>query len=171
MSDFFAKKSTMRFLKCLLVVLMILTLAFTFYQSSKSKEESQETSEKVEQIIEPILPSDTPVGEYVQNNIRKIAHFVEFFALGAEVAIYVVLFYSKIKYAALSMLFAPIVALLDETVQIFSDRGPAISDVWIDVLGYFVANVLVYLIAFLVKKLQLMMRTSRASQASLEGEV
>ena len=75
------------------------------------------------------------------------------------------------REAALSMLFAPIVALLDETVQIFSDRGPAISDVWIDVLGYFVANILVYLIAFLVKKLQLMMRTSRASQASLEGEV
>ena len=171
MSDFFAKKSTMRFLKYLLVALMIGTLAFTFFQSSKNKEESQETSENFVQIIEPILPSDTPVGEYVQTNIRKIAHFVEFFAFGAEVAAYVVLFHSKIKYAALSLLFAPIVALFDETIQIFSDRGPAISDVWIDVLGYFSASLLIYLIVFLIRKLQLRLHVSRASRESLEGKV
>ena len=158
MSNLVSRFDIMRCLRFILIALIITTLLFTFYQSFKNKQESQETSDKVGQIIEPILPSDTPVGGYVQENIRKIAHFVEFFALGAEVALYVVLFHSKIKYAATSMLFAPIVALIDETIQIFSDRGPAISDVWIDVLGYFSSALLVYLIGFLI------LRSKRASR-------
>ena len=167
MSRVFEKNNVMRFWKYFLIALMIATLSFTFFQSSKSKQESKETSEKVEQIIEPILPSDTPVGEYVQNNIRKIAHFVEFFALGAEIAIYVFLFLPKIKFAFLSLIIAPIVALFDETIQIFSDRGPEISDVWIDVLGYFSASIFVYLFAFAILYLK---RRIYAKRASLEGE-
>ena len=152
-----------RFFKFFLILLMILTLAFTFYQSFKNQEESQQTSDKVEQIIEPIIPSDTPVGGYVHNNIRKIAHFVEFFALGTEVGLYVMFFHRKFKFMGLSLLFAPIVALIDETIQIFSDRGPAISDVWIDVLGYFVAALAIYMIGFLTIKIRGAVVHTRAS--------
>ena len=138
------KNKTMKILRLALIILMILTVSFTFYQSSKSKQKSKETSDKVGQIIEPILPSDTPIGGYVQDNIRKIAHFVEFFALGAEVAIYVLLFMPKLKWMLHSVAIAPVVAMLDETIQIFSDRGSAVLDVWIDVLGYCAAAILIY---------------------------
>lgn len=146
------KGKLMRYVRIFLIVLIVATLAFTFFQSSKSKEESQETSDNVGQMIEPIISSDTPIGDYVHTNLRKIAHFVEFFMLGAEVALYIVLFCAKIKYAAFSLLVAPIVALFDETIQIFSDRGPSISDVWLDVLGFFSAALIVYAVGFLIIK-------------------
>jgi VanZ family protein len=41
------------------------------------------------------------------------------------------------------------VAFIDETIQIFSGRGPAILDVWIDTLGFITLSFAVYLVFFL----------------------
>ena len=45
---------------------------------------------------------------------------------------------------AASVVFSVIAALLDETIQIFSSRGPSIIDVWIDSFGYLAFSALVY---------------------------
>lgn len=149
----FVSESKIRtFLRCFLIILIIATLSFTFFQSSKNKEDSNETSENFGEIIEPIIPSDTPVGDYVHSNIRKIAHFIEFLALGTEIALYIVVFHAKLKIAAFSLLAAPVLALIDETIQIFSDRGPSIADVWLDVSGYFAGALLTYAVGFLILK-------------------
>ena len=137
-----------------LIVLIVCTLSFTFYQSMLPPEESSEVSNNVSDAIEPIIPSDTPTGAYVHTNLRKIAHFIEFAALGTEVALFVVLFLpsweahfgKKLKFARHSYAVAPITALLDETIQIFTDRGPAITDVWLDTAGFVSFASLVYLI-------------------------
>ena len=140
--------------RILLIVAIICTLSFTFYQSMLPPEESNEVSNSVSDAIEPIIPSDTPTGSYVHTNLRKIAHFIEFAALGAEVALFVILFLptwgaspcKKLKFALHSYAIAPITALIDETIQIFTDRGPAITDVWIDTAGFVTLATLSYLI-------------------------
>ncbi len=137
-----------------LTVLIICTLCFTFYQSLLPPEQSTEVSDSVSDAIEPIIPSDTPSGSYIHTNLRKIAHFIEFAALGLEVALFVILFLpawgstlrSKAKLILHSYLVAPLTALLDETIQVFTGRGPAITDVWIDTAGFVTLATLAYLV-------------------------
>lgn len=83
--------------------------------------------------------------------LRKAAHFSEYAALG----VITLLFYGTLtadrakKYlsAALTGISVP---LVDETIQIFSGRGPALSDVWIDISGFIFGTVLISLILFIL---------------------
>ena len=141
-----------------LIVLIVCTLSFTFTQSALSKEASTAVSEAVKDVIEVFLPSDTDAGEFVQENVRELAHFIEFAALGLFVSLYVALYMpamglslcEKRYYVIASYVFAPIVALLDETIQIFSHRAPDILDVWLDTAGYASLATLSYLGFFTV---------------------
>ena len=137
-------------LRLLVILLIISTLAFIFTQSMLPPEKSSEQSSAVGEIIEVIIPPETPVGGYVQTNIRKIAHFVEFAALGAEVAVFVILFLKKRNFVFLSFGFGILIALLDETIQIFSKRGPEITDVWLDFFGFASFAVIVYTVSALI---------------------
>ena len=123
-------------LRITLIAVIITTLAFIFVQSLLPPETSQAESDAVGEIIEEIIPPETPPGDYVQKNIRSIAHFFEFAVLGFEVALYVMLFERRALWIVLGFLASPTVALLDETLQKISDRAPEISDVWTDVAGY-----------------------------------
>lgn len=156
------KTEYVKILKAALICLIIGTLAFIFSQSTLPPEVSKAESDAVGEIIEEIIPPETPPGEYVQKNLRKIGHFVEFLILGTEVAVFVIFFARKIRYGILSVIFSPLVALCDETIQIFSDRGPSITDVWIDTAGFASASAIAYLIylavIFTKKKLALRKR-------------
>ncbi len=137
MTEIFAKIKNAPMGALILAVAMVLTVASFFVQSALPPEASSAESDAVSDAIEPIIPSDTPVGEFVHPNIRKIGHFAEFGLLGLEAAL-LVFFYSKRKAigALRSFVCAQFIALADETVQIFSGRGPEISDVWIDIFGF-----------------------------------
>jgi VanZ family protein len=136
-------------IRILLISLIVCTLAFIFGQSMLSVEESTENSDAVGGFIAEILPPDTPVGSYVQNNIRKIAHFTEFFILGCEMSVYILLFHRR-KLPIISAYFIALTtALIDETIQIFSGRGPEISDVWIDFFGFASSHTLIISVCFL----------------------
>lgn len=140
-------------LKAALLLLIVMTVAFAFIQSSLPPEVSSSESGAVGDIVGEIIPPETPVGNYVQINLRKIAHFIEFALLGAEVAVYILAFERRARYAALSYPFAVITAFLDESIQMFSNRGPAISDVWIDFSGFLSASIIVYAAFFLSRAL------------------
>ena len=140
-------------IRILLIVLIILTVAFIFIQSAKSPERSAEDSDRVGEMVEEIIPPDTPPGEFIQINLRKIAHFVEFSVLGLEVALYVWLFARKRSFILASYPIALFIALIDETVQIFSGRGSSLSDVWLDFSGFLTTATLFYGIALLVARL------------------
>ena len=150
------KSRVLLVVRIVLIVCYICTLLFTFYQSSLPKEESKAESDAVLEWLEPIIPSDTPVGEYVHTNIRQIAHFTEFFFQGLFVSVYLVIFVpsvsleikAKLKYILFTYILSPIVPLLDETIQIFTHRGPEISDVWVDTFGFVSALSLVYILYF-----------------------
>lgn len=133
-----------------LILLVLATIAHAFYQSSLPPEKSTQQSDKVGEIIEEIVPPETKPGEYIQQNIRKLAHFTEFFFLGLWAALYAVFFARKAVSFVNLCFFGMAIALLDETVQIFSQRGPSVKDVWIDLFGYAAALLLVLFVLLIV---------------------
>lgn len=141
----------------ILILLIAATLAHAFYQSSLPTQESVQESNKVGEIIEEIIPPDTKPGEYIQKNLRKLAHFAEFFMLGLWTSLFVVLFLRKWGAFTALLPFGMISALLDETVQIFSKRGASVSDIWIDVLGFTTAALavmLVFTVVILIRRVR-----------------
>lgn len=151
------KKS--KILRFSLIFLVLATLIFIFVQSMLPPAQSAEESNKVGEIVGEIIPPETPVGNYVQINIRKIAHFVEFAILGAEVAFYVMIFERKLTRGLVVYPAAMILAFFDESIQMFSGRGPAILDVWIDFSGFCASSLLIFgcssLILFIMNRAKL----------------
>ncbi len=144
-------EKTQKAVKIILAVLIILTLSFIFSNSIKSKEESGAQSNAVKDILAEILPEDSPISLFLINNTRKVAHFVEFGVLSAELTLYALLFFNKKILCTLrALLLCFFTAFLDETVQVFSERGPSIPDVWIDMFGAFTFAAGIALIYFLV---------------------
>ena len=135
----------------LLILLTITTALHAFYQSSLPPKESAEVSDKVGEIVGEVIPPETKPGAFIQINLRKIAHFVEFATLGFLSSLYVVFLGIEKRKVALSLLFSPLIALLDETLQIFSGRGSSVKDVWIDTLGFFAASLIFYTVYALTK--------------------
>lgn len=140
----------------LLIALIVATLAFIFTRSTKPPEKSMEESNEFAEFVEEIIPPDTDAGEYVQKNIRKLAHFTEFMILGFLVSLYACIYTRHIISKILSLGFGLIFAACDETIQIFSGRGPSVTDVFIDFAGFATSTVIIctvwYLILFFKKK-------------------
>ena len=90
--------------------------------------------------------------------LRKLGHFTEFFVLGFLVWHNINLnmktrHMDKRYRFLLSVGCCAVVAFFDETIQIFSGRGPSIVDVWIDIGGAFCATVLYnFVMRFILKK-------------------
>ena len=100
---------------------------------------------------------------FVDKHLRKLAHFAEYALLGAEV--FLLIYFElhregKMRYAppltpkplAATLIFSALIAFADETIQLISDRGPAISDMWIDIFGYTAATLVFYVIFIFVGK-------------------
>ena len=80
--------------------------------------------------------------------VRKIAHAVEFCILG--VLITTVLYVKLRKALSLTLLSGLSVALIDETIQLFSSgRSAMIQDIWLDFAGF----ILGFLIVFVIHRL------------------
>ena len=58
--------------------------------------------------------------------------------------------WKRISFILLTILIAFFVGFTDESIQMFSGRGPAIFDVWIDFAGFATASVIFYTVASLV---------------------
>lgn len=131
-----------------LIVAIALTLVFIFSNSAKNQTDSSEQSDSFKEKVEKIIPADTPLGSAILDNIRKIAHFTEYGLLGIELSLLILVLSEErkniYKAAPISLCAAFFTAFFDETVQIFSKRGPAIGDVWIDVGGFFTYALLTY---------------------------
>ncbi len=140
-----------RILLFILISLCLCSVVFIFYNSLLPPSESSEQSDAVGGFIESILPEGAPITEFLVENVRVAAHFAEFFALGSFVALILVFFSCRPIILAVPSVAAGIfVGLLDETVQIFSGRGPEIFDVWVDAFGYFTATAVVISVYFVI---------------------
>ncbi len=114
-------------MKRLLMLFAFLSIAFILLHSvvpeNKSANESLWVSEV---ILKPVLNA---FGKSVDNSIvRKAAHVLEFLFL---TIIFFFLLNNPIRvfYASFT------IAFLDESLQILTKRGAAITDIWIDIVG------------------------------------
>lgn len=119
----------------LLALLLIATLCFIWGNSLVPREDSAELSGGVLSVFAPLLerlgldPTD-------DRPVRKLAHLCEYGALGMELAALFFLHRRRsLQQGANAAFCAFLVAVTDETIQIFSGRGSLVSDVWIDFSG------------------------------------
>ncbi len=147
-------------LACLFVFAWIFSNSLqTGEQSSKTSHTVTDTVQNVASVIAPSSPIATATGEdydKLHNDIRSIAHFLEFALLGA---LLIFCYYSYTKNAA--YLIAPLgliflTPIVDEYLQTFvGGRGAELKDVLIDTSGGFAGAAfaaIVLVIGFLIVK-------------------
>ena len=119
-----------------LAILLILLVLFIWGNSCLPKRVSSQESGWVTELLRPIFEALFGEEAVTEHFVRKLAHFTEYAALGFVSAFLMLCLPIRaawrVTYSAMGNL---IVALLDETIQIFSGRGPMIQDVWLDFSG------------------------------------
>lgn len=116
----------------ILTIFLILTLCFIWGQSLVPRAASQQESETVTGFLAPLFEFLFRIGNISDHFVRKLAHIAEFAVLGLEFSLYFKTGEHRIRTV---MGHCFLTAFLDETIQVFSGRGPFISDVWIDIAG------------------------------------
>ena len=135
--------------------LLVLTVAFILGNSLKTAVESSTQSGKVQAFLQEtanaIFPNNPPT--VTSNFVRKAAHFCEFSLLGF-IAFFTYLSYTdNKKFLFTVLLFGLLIAILDETVQLFvSGRAGQVTDVLLDFSGHFVGSVFAVAIYIVVLK-------------------
>lgn len=132
----------------LVVALLLLTLAFIFSNSLLPVAESQKKSLGVTEIIKPVLEFFVGEGAVTDHLVRKLAHFTEFFVLGIELMLLCILHRRpRLQNVFNCLSFGLATAVIDESLQMLTDRGPMVSDVLLDFSGVFF-GVLITLILY-----------------------
>ncbi len=123
-----------------------------FVQSLLPPAVSGAESSRVAAILGALFGEDSAVGQFLVTYVRKIAHFAEYAVLGIlfrQVCVQYGWAQTSPLAPLLSLVGLP-VGFMDETLQVFSHRGPAIVDVWIDgmgcIVGYFLMSFVLYII-------------------------
>lgn len=122
-------------IRIIFLILSALMLLFIWGQSLLPQEESAgESGFVTEKIVNPVLRF-FGLPEASEGFVRKLAHVTEYaiFALFAALSQFGRGTWATRALTTLLVAFA--VAFLDETIQIFTGRGPMIQDVWIDLSG------------------------------------
>jgi VanZ family protein len=111
---------------------------------------SHAMSEWVKGLIKPFLSEGAPVIQEDNALVRKIAHFLEFAALGFCIAWR----RGMLRKSPIPGFFAgTAAAILDETIQLFvPNRGPGVLDVVLDSSGVLAGMLLLHLGHTLRKK-------------------
>ena len=136
--------------KKILFVLLALILLFIWGNSLLSKGISGAISDFIQYNIFHFANSEVQ-GEVNSTPIRKLAHFVEFAALGGVWTLYL---RPKKRYFLKAFTFSAAAACMDETIQIFSHRGNSIRDVLLDSCGALFGVLVIFLWIRLIEKEQ-----------------
>ncbi len=137
------------------VIVIVLTLAFIWGQSCLSRAQSSAESDFVKGWLEVLFSKDTAFSRFILTYVRKIAHFLEFGVLGLELCAFTYNCTEKtIKNKVYCAFFGPVVAIIDETIQIFTGRGSSFTDVLIDSAGYFTVSLIFVLAVILIKEIK-----------------
>lgn len=121
----------------LLLLAILAALAFIWGNSLDSAVESAAKSGRVGELLRPLLELVVGQGGVTDHLVRKLAHFTEYAVLGALLLLTAVGFRVCLQTVVNCLFFLMAAALTDETIQIFTGRGPQIQDVWLDFAGGF----------------------------------
>lgn len=126
-------KRSERIRRILQIALLVFTLAWIWGHSCVPTAESTAESERVVTTLQQNF-HDTAVEKHITEHlVRKMAHFLEFAFLGAQVMFF--FRHQKKTFSLVAVAMGSFVASVDETIQFFTSRGPRISDVGIDTAG------------------------------------
>ena len=125
-----------KILVTIVTILILSTFLFIWGNSLESIEESQAKSLSVMETVTPYLEVFVGEGNVTDHLVRKIAHFVEFAVLGFELGLLTLLRRREEMNPVLKcLLIGLLVAVLDESLQLLSERGSQVSDVLLDFCG------------------------------------
>ena len=147
-------------------IYLILLICFIFGNSMSSIDESAEQSTAILDAVNNLVESVGLPFKFEHIFIRKTAHIIEFVTLGASLFGFLVL-NKKVKsencvYCAF---FCCLVAMTDETIQFFCERGSMVVDVWLDFVSAVVGISISYLIYYFICK-----KTDRFSNSMEQSE-
>jgi VanZ family protein len=145
---------TRKRLNILLIVLVALTLAFIWGNSSLQRTESSGISQG---LLADICQALGEIGIYIDPTndhwLRKLAHFSEFGLLGVELCLLMFINKRQCLQGFSNCAFAGLAAAVtDESIQIISERGSQVQDVLLDFCGFLTGLLLCGLICALVIK-------------------
>lgn len=128
-----------------LLLLLAATLCFIWGNSLVGREGSSSMSQTITLWLNGI---GIPVSEHF---VRKSAHFCEFGLLGCELA-GLFLLHGGLRFQSLcnAAFAALLTAVTDETIQIFTGRGPQVQDVVLDFSGAVTGILCLSLLIFLI---------------------
>ena len=120
----------------ILTALTLITLCLIWGHSALGQDSSAAESGWLFEHIGGLLRLIFGPEKATEHLLRKLAHFGEFFLLGVEMY----LLAAECGRTGIAAAFGVLLrcnfcAFLDETIQIFSGRGPDIKDVWLDTFG------------------------------------
>lgn len=147
----FTKKT---FLTAILLLLIVLTLCVIWGSSLEGPKESSKKSQAVlENVVKPILGPIVGRDNITEYFVRKLGHFTEFFALGLESLLLLAVRKELSLHWILHIVAAGFtVGAVDETLQIFTNRGSSIADVWLDFSGFLVGAAMVLVGCWILKR-------------------
>lgn len=126
-----------------LTILTLLLLFFIFYHSSMNADDSGQESTGVMEFINDFFKKLGLGISFTDHIVRKIAHFTEYFVLGALLCCTAFSYTLKLKVSLIfSPIFGLITAVLDELSQKLSvGRSAQVSDVILDFCGVLTAAI------------------------------
>lgn len=139
----------------ILAVLILLLLAFIWSNSMQSIPDSRDRSLAVMARIQPFLELFVGKGNVTNHMVRKLAHFCEYSLLGLLLTLWVRLrMHPTPRRVLYGMLLGLAVAVIDETIQIFSHRGSQVQDVILDFCGVIAGTLLGLLLSAIVRRVK-----------------
>lgn len=143
------------FKKIFYLLSSILVVLFIFYNSLQNGEESSDTSATVLSFLNDFLEKMGTSFRFEGYFIRKLAHFIEFFALGFFIMLTFEAFTGKtIRGLGYPLFLCLLVPVLDEYIQIFSEgRTSLVTDVLLDFSGAFSGIIFAIILLFIKRKI------------------
>lgn len=132
--------------KKLCLLLLISCLGFIWINSFFPADISSRLSGTAEKFLRAIFGEGLPITEGV---LRKLAHAAEYSAFGLALSAF--LYESLDKRLSFIGFCGLGAAVLDETIQLFSDgRSSQVKDIWIDFIGFAAGAAAVFAVKILV---------------------
>ncbi len=155
------------------IILIVIVLLFIWGHSLMPVDTSSSESTGLMQVLQSVLDFLHIPITLTEHFVRKLAHFTEHAVVGLILGLftYPKLGNSPSRRDRFDAVVLPLVAgffigFIDETIQIFSGRGPMIQDVWIDFFGVFLGVG----IAILIRELKRLRERRKASSAKAAEE-
>ena len=143
------------FITILLILLIAINHTFIWCNSLLDQTQSGQVSSEVTEVIRPILEPIIGEDNYSGGIVRKLAHFVEFGVLGGLLSLLMNRLHltrglSRLLLLPYLLTSGLLAAMIDETIQIYTNRGSQVLDVWLDFSGVIVGFALTHAVTMAI---------------------